>query len=99
MRLDHFHFADPVTAIVHLATQPPNVLHQVTIRKDKTIDRMNLIRFGETPGDEALCWIAYENVEIIAILGDTYIDEDGKSITETPPRDHMPSDHFIEEAA
>jgi len=66
-----------VTAIVQLATQPPNVFQQVTIRRDKTLD-CGLIRLGETPGDEALCWIRRDHIEIIHVLGQAIPSTDGK---------------------
>jgi len=56
-----------ITAVVHLSTQPPHVLQQVTLRPEKCA--AGLIRLGETPGDEALCWIALEHVEIVHVLG------------------------------
>lgn len=59
-----------ICAVVHLTTQPRGVLQQVTIRHEKTHD--NLVRFGETPGDEANCWIAREHVDVIAVLGDAH---------------------------
>ena len=59
----------PTCVIAHLATQPPNVLHQVVLRPDKIATGTKLIRLGETPGDEALCWIALEHIEIAHVLG------------------------------
>ncbi len=58
----------PTVAIVHLATQPPGTLQQVTLRPDK-VTKANFIRLGETPGDEALCWIHPDNVMVMEILG------------------------------
>jgi len=57
-----------ITAIVHLATQPPGVLQQVTLRPDK-ISQTGLIRLGDTPGDEARCWIHPQAVFMVEILG------------------------------
>lgn len=58
----------PICAVVQLATQAPNVLQQVTLRPDK-ISQAGLIRLGDTPGDEARCWIRPEAIEVIEILG------------------------------
>lgn len=58
----------PTCAVVQLATQPPGVLQQVTLRPDK-VSKQKLIRLGETPGDEALCWIHPKNVLVVEILG------------------------------
>ena len=67
--LEQFRRANvPICAIVKLATQPPGVLQQVTLRPDK-VSRAGLIRLGETPGDEALCWIAPEHIGVVEILG------------------------------
>lgn len=66
----------PIMAIVHLMTQPQGVLHQVTIRKDK-ISPKGMIRFGETPGDEASCWIDPEYVTVVEVLG-TATEKDGR---------------------
>lgn len=57
----------PICAVVKLATQPPGVFQQVTLRPDKVVD--GLIRLGETRGDEARCWIAAEHVAVVKILG------------------------------
>ena len=55
-------------AIVHLATQPPGTLQQVTLRPDK-VSRAGFLRLGETQGDEAMCWIHPDNVMVMEILG------------------------------
>jgi hypothetical protein len=66
----------PICAVVELAIQPQYAgfdgtpvrpLQQVVLRPDKI--REGYIRLGETPGDEALCWIALENVEIVFEIG------------------------------
>ncbi len=67
-----------ICAIVELVVQPTwpsfdgrtpvRPLLQVTIRQDK-ISTRGLIRLGETPGDEARCWIRAEHVQVIEILG------------------------------
>jgi hypothetical protein len=61
--------------VVQLKTQPPGALQQVTLRPDKIHD--GLIRLGETPDDEARCWIAPENVIVEAIIG-VAVENDGK---------------------
>ena len=58
---------EPIVAVVHLDTQPPLVLQQVTLRPDKVKD--GHIRLGETMGDEALCWIALDRVHVVMVLG------------------------------
>jgi hypothetical protein len=66
----------PICAIVQLAIEPPRPdfagrpirpLQQVTLRPDKVLG--DLIRLGETRGDEARCWIAAEHVAVVKILG------------------------------
>lgn len=59
--------------IVHVAGQMPGVIHQVALRKDKL--RGNLIRLGETPGDEFQGWRRCSDIEIIAILGTMHLDD------------------------
>lgn len=61
--------------IVELATQPKGVLLQVTLRFDKVHD--GLIRLGETPDDEARCWIRPQHVNVVAILG-VAVETNGK---------------------
>ena len=58
----------PVVAVVQLSTQPPNVLHQVILRPDKV--KGDLIRLGETPGDEAHGWLRLGDVTVVCVLGD-----------------------------
>ncbi len=43
-------------------------LQQVMLRPDK-VSECGLIRLGETPGDEANCWIRQTNIEIVEVLG------------------------------
>lgn len=59
--------AYPILAVVQLATQQPGVLHQVTLRPDKVTG--DIIRLGETPGDEANGWIRLGDILVIANLG------------------------------
>lgn len=54
-------------AIVQHFTQPQGVIHQVTLRPDKV--RGNLIRLGETQGDELVGWNYPANVMVLEILG------------------------------
>ena len=61
--------------IVELATQPRGALMQVTLRADKIHD--GLIRLGETPDDEARCWIRPEHVLVVSILG-VAVENEGK---------------------
>lgn len=56
-------------AVVHLATQPPGVLQQVTLRADKLSPYGQLLRLGETDGDEAFCWVALEHIYIVEYIG------------------------------
>ena len=53
--------------VVQLATQPPGVIHQVTLRPDKIKD--GLIRLGETQGDEAAGWQYPQAIDVKVILG------------------------------
>lgn len=69
-------------AIVHLATQPPGTLQQVTLRPGK-VSRGGFIRLGETQGDEAMCWIHPMNVRVMEILGTVEITE---AMAEQPER-------------
>lgn len=43
-------------------------LQQVTLRPDK-LSTLGYLRLGETPNDEANCWIHPENVLIVEVLG------------------------------
>lgn len=61
--------------VVQLKTQPPGALQQVTLRPDKIHD--GLIRLGETPDDEARCWIDPANVIVEAIIG-VAVENEGK---------------------
>lgn len=58
---------EPTVAVIHLLVDHPSVLRQVIIRPDKL--KGDLLRFGETPGDEANGWIRLGDIEIIAVLG------------------------------
>ena len=56
---------------VSTATLPNEMvrpLQQVTLRPDK-ISEEGFIRLGETPNDEANCWIHPQNVQIAEVLG------------------------------
>ena len=66
----------PTLAVVQLATQPPNVLHQVVLRPDKV--KGDLIRLGETPGDEANGWLRLGDVTIVQTLGRAVEVKDGQ---------------------
>ncbi len=67
----------PIVAVVQLTTQPPNVLQQVTLRPDKV--KGDLIRLGETPGDEANCWIRLGDVTVVTVLGKAVEVKDGQT--------------------
>lgn len=74
--LDQLNRRGAVVAVIELATQPPYVLQQVTLRPDK-VSRSGLIRLGETPGDEAVCWIDPKAVYVHEILGTAVEDAEG----------------------
>ena len=57
----------PIVAVIHMRTQPPGVIHQVTLRPDKM--KGLLIRLGETPNDEWNGWVYQADIEIIEKLG------------------------------
>ena len=64
-------------AVVHLNVEPnPLSLQQVTLRPDKI--HGDLIRLGETPGDEANCWQKLIDINIVAVLGNAIEEEAGK---------------------
>ncbi len=67
----------PIVAVVQLTTQPPNVLQQVTLRPDKV--KGDLIRLGETPGDEANCWIRLGDVTVVTVLGKAVERKNGQA--------------------
>lgn len=82
--LDGMKFDSPLCAIITIATQPiyqgfdqlpVRPMMQVILRPDKI--RGNLIRLGESQGDEAYCWIEMKNVEVVEILGNA-TEKDGK---------------------
>ena len=84
LRLSDVRLTEPVVAIIVLPlngmypplgataqTTPQEMilpLQQVTLRPDKYTEG-GLIRLGETPNDEANCWIDPRNVEIVEVLG------------------------------
>src|SRR5512146_1062865 len=70
----------PVVVILKLSTQPPNVLQQVCIRKE-TLSRHGYLRLGETPGDEACCWIAPDHAVVLEGLGTAEFVEDDQGRT------------------
>lgn len=74
----------PLLAVIHLATQPPGVLQQVTLRRDKFSPNGTLIRFGETLGDEAHGWMDLKHVEVIEYLGT--VDLHKNKVTPFPPK-------------
>lgn len=56
---------------IHEQTRPGEMvrpLQQVTLRPDK-FSRLGYIRLGDTPNDEANCWISPQHVEIVEVLG------------------------------
>lgn len=67
----------PVVAVVQLRTQPKGVLHQVTLDPSKVHQRSQLIRLGESSGDEANGWLEPENIIVRAVLG-IAVQADGK---------------------
>lgn len=62
--------------------QIPALLVQVTIRPDKVSPSGNLIRFGDTLGDELVGWMRRDYLEVVEVLGQAKIEE--KSVTITP---------------
>lgn len=78
VELDLSQLKVPTNAIVHLATQAPGSLQQVTLRPDK-VSKGGFIRLGETQGDEALCWVHPKNVLVMEILGT--VDLETKEVT------------------
>lgn len=75
-QLDLAELPTALTCIVHLSTQPPNVVQQVTLRPDK-VSSQGYIRMGETQGDEALGWILPEHIQVLDILG-IAVEAEGK---------------------
>ena len=73
--LDLNQLKEPTCCVVQLATQPRGVIHQVILRPDKV--KGQLIRLGETKGDEAAGWQHPDNIQIIEILGIATIHPDG----------------------
>ena len=73
LKLGQFALADldrAYVAVIQLATQPPSVVHQVTLRPDKAHKGLHdLIRLGETQGDEAAGWQHPSTINVVAILG------------------------------
>jgi hypothetical protein len=66
--LDLEQLKKPTVAIIHLATQPPGTLQQVTLRPDK-VSKGGFIYLGDTPNDQAMCWVHPNNVMVMEILG------------------------------
>ena len=85
---------EPICAVIELAIQPfhpgfdgqpVRPLMQVVLRPDKVTQ--GLIRLGETPGDEALCWIAPHNINIVAVLGRAVAPEQAGAAWKVVPYD------------
>lgn len=72
----------PYLAVIHLAHQHPAVLQQVTLRPDKVSNLGHIIRFGETQGDEANGWMAFENVYVVEWIGT--VDLETSKVTPFP---------------
>lgn len=72
---DEHELTEPICCIVQLQTQPPGVLHRVMLRPDKIADN-RFIRLGDTPGDEAVGWMYWQNIEIHFLLGKGIEQED-----------------------
>ena len=68
-----------IVAVVQMRTQPPGVIHQVTIRPDKVkqTDHGPIIRLGETPADELNGWVSLEAIDVVCVLGKA-VETDGK---------------------
>ena len=81
LKAEHLN-SSSLLAVVHLATQAPGVLQQVTLRPDKIANSGQLIRLGETQGDEASCWIALDHVYVVEWLGT--VDLETKTVTPFP---------------
>lgn len=84
----------PYVCVIQLTTQPPNVLHQVTIRPDKVKKQgpqaiADIVRLGETQGDEAVGWVYPNMVNIVAILGRAIPPKDEKGQWSCEPIRHL----------
>ncbi len=91
----------PYYCLVQLRTQPPGVLHVVTLRPDKikTTTRLcsmghahesAVIVLGDTPGDQAVGWQYPENIHVVAVLG-VAVEKDGH--WECIPLDSAPTEN------
>lgn len=75
--LDLANLEKPLCCLVALAIQPMypqpgggyvKPIQQVTLRPDK-VSKSGFIRLGETLGDEAMCWIKPEHIQVLDVLG------------------------------
>ena len=64
----------PYCCVVQLRTQPPGVIHQVILNPEKV--KGNLIRLGETKGDELNGWQFPTSIDVLTILGVAHIAKD-----------------------
>lgn len=58
--------------------QNPAVLFQATINADKVSPSGDLIRFGQTAGDEVIGWQRRDLLEVVEVIG--RLLEDGKTV-------------------
>ena len=49
--------------------QMPAVMCQVTVRPDKISPSRDLIRFGDTQGDELVGWMRRDYLQVVEVLG------------------------------
>lgn len=63
--------------------QNPACLVQIALLASKVSASGNLIRLGETPGDEIMGWTKLDAMEVVEILGE--LGEDGKTVTPIVP--------------
>ena len=59
--------------------QNPACLLQIAVRQDKLSPSKNLIRFGDTQGDEITGWTKIECLEVIEVLGE--LSDDFSTVT------------------
>ena len=60
-------------------------LQQITLRPDQVTEE-GYLRLGNTPGDEAHCWIHPQNIQIVEVLGTAVKKEQhqpGSGVVET----------------
>ena len=90
----HYRLNGPANADLYHGGPPiqnPAILLQVSLLASKVSRSGELIRLGDTLGDEITGWTKLDALEVVEILGT--LDRDGKTVTPLVPRETSVSSH------